>query len=321
MLKVIVCLFLIYQPVWLYSQRIDNAAIARQVYGEKYFRFHYDNDFFTKTYYYYTQGYQFELVAPVLKGNPVNLVLFPARDGNRKYGLSFEHYGFTPTSIAHDEILAGDRPFAGVIMLKSFGISTNPDRRERISVVLSTGMIGPAAFAGRMQATIHRWTNDAVPHGWQHQIRNDIVFNYEFNIEKELYSLPNIIALQTNANIAVGTLSDKAQAGFTLALGKFGSPFIQPETAYRKNFRLYIYRQPAVSLIGYDATLQGGLFNRSSPYFIQAKEMSRLTFQNTSGLVVNISRLYLEYNRTFLTREFRAGKRHQWGGVKIGCSF
>ena len=303
------------------GQKIDNTASFSNQVGDRYFRIHYDNDFYGNTDYYYTQGYQFELVNPLLIKNPISNLLLKLKDSHVKYGLSFEHYGFTPTSYRSDDIRYGDRPFAGVIMLKSFAISVNSQKRTRLSSIISTGMIGPAAFAGNMQATIHKWTGDATPHGWQNQIHNDIVVNYGLKHEFELFNIPNIFSLNTNTNIDVGTLSDKMQAGFTFTAGRFDSPFKTLVTKSSKNFQLYLYVQPLISFVGYDAALQGGIFNRSSPYTIPGKDVSRTTFQAKWGLVAQIWKIYFEYNRAYLTQEFRTGKSHKWGGLRMGYSF
>lgn len=315
--------FLVFLPVFGSAQRIDNIAAQRATQEKGYFRFHYDNDFFSRnrTDYYYTQGYSFEVAHPVFAKNPVSKILLRFRDKPATYGLASEHFGFTPTSIKSDEILMGDRPFAGVIMLKSFSISVDTARRQRLSSMLSLGMVGPAAFAGQMQAAIHRWSGDPEPHGWQYQIRNDGVVNYELNHERQLVTIPDFLSLNTNAQVRLGTLSDKVQAGLTLSLGYFDSPFVSFPNSRKKDLQFYVYSQPVGSLVGYDATLQGGLFNRSSPYTLTGAEINRFTFQHNYGVVMKVRKLYAEYYRTYLSREFKSGRTHVWGGVKLGIAF
>lgn len=308
-------------PLISYGQRIDNLASFRNVTGEKYFRIHYDNDFYGKTDYYYTQGYNLEFVNPGLSKNPLSHTLLRLKNSRTKYGISFEHYGFTPTSIKSNEILQNDRPFAGVIMLKSFSVSVDTLHKSRLSSILSTGMLGPAAFAGKMQKKIHSWTGDPEPMGWQYQIRNEVVINYELNYEKEIFNIPNIVSLNTNSGIRLGTLSDKIQGGATLTIGRFDSPFQTREKKIKNNYQLYFYTQPLVSLVGYDATMQGGIINRSSPYTLTAGQISRFTFQNSYGVILSVRNLYVEYYRTYLSKEFETGRTHKWGGLKIGLAF
>jgi hypothetical protein len=308
-------------PQVSFSQRIDNLASYRNVTGEKYFRIHYDNDFYGKTDYYYTQGYNFEFVNPGLRKNPLSRILLRLNNSRIKYGISFEHYGFTPTSIKSNEILRNDRPFAGVIMIKSFAASVDTLHKSRLTSVLSTGMLGPAAFAGKMQKKIHSWTGDQEPMGWQYQIKNEVVVNYELNYEKEIFNVPNIVSLNTNSGIRVGTLSDKIQGGATLTIGRFDSPFQTHEKRIKNNYQLYFYTQPLVSLVGYDATMQGGIINRSSPYTLTAGQIRRFTFQNSYGIILSVRNLYVEYYRTYLSKEFETGRTHKWGGLKIGLAF
>ncbi len=305
------------------AQRIDNTASQRAVREKGYFRFHYDNDFFSRdrTDYYYTQGYSFEVAHSIFAKNPVSKVLLRFPDKSATYGLAFEHFGFTPTSIKSDEVLVGDRPFAGVIMLKSFSISVDTARRQRLSSTLSLGGIGSVAFAGPMQTTIHRWSGDPEPHGWQHQIRSDVVVNYELNHERQLAAVPDFLSLNTNAQIRLGTLSSKLQSGVTLSLGYFDSAFSSSLKSRKKDLQLYVYSQSLGSIVGYDATLQGGLLNRSSPYALQASEINRFTFQHNYGVMLKVRKIYAEYYRTFLSREFKSGQEHVWGGVKLGVSF
>ena len=325
------CLYLvliIFLPTFGSAQRIDNTAAQRTISdeaspGKGYFRIHYDNDFFSRniTDYYYTQGYSFEVAHSVFAKNPISKLLLGFQGKPATYGIAFEHFGFTPTSIKSDEILVGDRPFAGVIMLKSFSISVDTARRQRLSSTLSLGMVGPAAFAGQMQTAIHRWSGDQEPHGWQYQIRNDVVVNYELNHERQIVSVPDFLSLHTDAQIRMGTLSDKVQAGLTLSLGYFNSAFTRSQNSGRKNLQVYLYSQPLGGLVGYDATLQGGLFNRRSPYTLSGSEINRFTFQHNYGIVLKVRKLYAEYYRTHLSREFKTGRTHVWGGVKLGISF
>jgi hypothetical protein len=99
--------------------------------------------------------------------------------------------------------------------------------------------------------------------------------------------------------------------------GSFENIYSQ-EPAHHKSFSLYLYEQPMVNVIGYDATLQGGLINRSSPYTINTGSLNRLVFHNRIGLVVNIRRVNVEYWQSFMTREFKTGIEPKTGGVQFG---
>ena len=307
-------------PVLGVAQRIDNTASFRQMGSDKYIRIHYDNDLFTGTDYYYTQGYAIEVVNPALRKNPLTHLLLKAKNSQARYVLTFEHTGFTPTSIRSNTIRVGDRPFAACLLLKSFSMSTDTVRRVRVSSELSVGMIGPVALGSEIQTALHRLTNGVEPRGWQYQIQNDAILNYTFSYEKQLYAYRYALSVSALGQVQAGTFSDRVQTGVVVMAGRFNSPFGSVQNRRRLPLQLYVYAQPVVSLVGYDATLQGGLFNRSSPYVIQANQLTRVTLQTNIGAVFTYKKLYLEYYQSALSREFEAGLSHRWGGIKIGVS-
>jgi hypothetical protein len=101
-------------------------------------------------------------------------------------------------------------------------------------------------------------------------------------------------------------------------LGLINDPFNE---GTHKNFKLYIYSQPLVNVIGYDATLQGGMFNRESIYTIFEDDIERFTGQNTYGIILQVRSLVFEYTRSAITREFNSGNSSKWGGFRIGDLF
>jgi lipid A 3-O-deacylase len=314
--KSLLLLFILFAPSFLLAQKIDNMASFRDIKSPNSFRFHYDNDYFTSTDKEYTQGYNFELTSPLLVKNPLNFLFISPKGSEFKYGLCLEHIGFTADNIASEQIQFDDRPFAAAIMLKSFLIATDTIRKSRIVSSLNVGIIGPGAFGGDMQTAIHKATGNTIPKGWYNQIKNDAVINYELSYEKQLLRFRDLFSIQTNATVRLGTLFTNAAVGFNATLGLINSPFTSIKN--KNKFQLYLYTQPLVNVIGYDATLQGGLFNRKSVYIINSSDIERFTLQNNFGIVLQYRALCLEYTRTILTREFSSGSAFKWGGIRIG---
>jgi lipid A 3-O-deacylase len=301
------------------AQKIDNMASFRDLDANRYFRYNYDNDYFASRDQDYTQGYNFELVSPSLVQNPINTFLLKQKNSNTKYGISIEHIGFTPFNIKSASIQYGDRPFAAAIMLKSFAITTDTIHKSRLVSSLNVGLIGPGAFGKEMQVAIHEATGNTIPQGWQHQIRNDAVVNYEVSYEKQLLSYRNIFSLQSNTSLRLGTLFTNATIGFNTNFGIINTVFKQTKT--KKRIAIYGYAQPILTFVGYDATLQGGLLNHKSPYTISNSAIERLTAQLNYGIILQTRTLYFEYSRVIITREFEAGNSSEWGGIKVGFRF
>lgn len=312
-------LLLLIIPNCILAQKINNMSSFRDIKNETYFRFNYDNDYFTSSDENYTQGYNFELISPFFEKNPLNNLFYIPENTENKFGLSIEHIGFTPNSYKSPEIQFGDRPFAAAIMLKSFVISTNIEKKYRGYSSLNIGIIGPGAFGKEMQVAIHKATGNTIPQGWKNQIKNDVVLNYEVGLEKQLLRFNNFFSLQSDSNLKVGTLFTNASLGLNATIGIINSPFSSNNE--KNKFQLYFYTQPVINVIGYDATLQGGLFNRKSPYTISSSSIERFTAQHNYGIVLKTRTLYFEYSRSAITREFDTGSSAKWGGIKIGFTF
>ncbi len=312
-------LIILFFPIVLTAQKINNMASFRNIAGDSYFRFNYENDYFAATDRDYTQGYSFEVVTPLLAKNPINKLFVSAKNSRQKYGLAIEHNGYTPYRYESDQIQYGDRPFAAAIMLKSFKISTDTIKKSRISAALNLGLIGPGAFGGEMQTAIHEATGNDIPQGWQFQIKNDIVLNYEINYERQLLRYQNYFLLQGNGRLRLGTLNTDASVGIATMIGLFSADW--DNTIGKPKYQFYLYSQPLLSLIAYDATLQGGIFNDDSPYTISSNNVRRFTGQNNYGIVIQTRTMFFEYSRSVITREFSTGRAAGWGGIKIGFKF
>ena len=313
----LLCLLLL--SAFAHAQKIDNTASFRDINSESYFRFNYDNDFFTATDLYYTQGYQLELVTPWLCKNPINYILPKVKNGETRYGLLFENLGYVPTSISVAAIQYGDRPYASTMALKSFAIATDTVQHYRIASSLTVGVIGPAAQGNEIQTGIHKWIGDEPPLGWHNQVKNDLVLDYELGYEKELLRLKNFFALNLDTKAHLSTFTTNASIGFNATLGLINSPFTA--TKNKKKFTAYLYTQPKLKFVGYDASLQGGLFNTTSPYTIPNSGIERFVYENNYGIIIRLHSLYFEYSRNDITSEFKSGHSHKWGGFKIGAAF
>jgi len=303
-------------PITVFSQAMHSGASYTNIDADRYFRIGYDNDFFTGTDEYYTQGISMETVSPTLKYNPLSWVLIHPKDAHNRYGITVEHEGYTPRSIGDEQILYDNHPYAAVLMLKSFAISDKPENGQRFYTSLSTGVIGPAAGGKEMQMAIHKALAILQPGGWQNQIHNDVVLNYELIYEHRLWGTAHTLEIDANAGARAGTFSDRASIGLSMMTGYFNSPL--NDNNDNKAFHLYLFEAPTIHGVVYDATLQGGMFNRSSPYTIGSQDITRLVFENKTGVVLTFKGLYAQYYVGYQSKTFNNGLTHFWGGFLVG---
>ena len=92
-----------------------------------------------------------------------------------------------------------------------------------------------------------------------------------------------------------------------------------------KSFSLVYRVSPVAQLVGYDATLQGGLFNDSSPYTVPASDISRAVARIHTSLDMRFGGFGASFGHTYQTRRFATIDAHAWGeltlvwyGQKIG---
>jgi hypothetical protein len=293
--------------------------------ADNFLRINYDNDLFSQTDRYYTQGIYFEFISPVIKKSPLTKILIPApKTSQNCYGIKIEHCGYTPRSILHDSIYFGERPYAATFILSHFLTSISKEKRIRLTTKIDLGVIGPLAKGKEMQKQIHYWTNNAQPLGWQYQIANDFVLNYELNLEKGIFTGKYFEAI-VFSDVRVGTLYDDIGAGAMVRTGKMFSYFenlgMTKSKENKKDFQCYFFAKGKVKAVGYNATMQGGMFNQKSIYTIPSSDIKRVVGIFNVGIVVAYKTVSAEFSKTFLSPEFKGGLDHSWGHCNVTICF
>ena len=289
-----------------------------EVSTEKYFNIIFDNDIFSNTDYYYTNGVTLELWHPGLRILPTSyLLLNGGKNSVNHYSLSLTQTLYTPIDPDQTEVQVGDRPFASCLFLTHSNVSNNAFKKIRVTTGIDLGVIGPAALGGFVQKTIH----NIKPEGWQNQISNDLILNYTIQLEKGIALSRNVEFIARLSGQA-GTLYDNLGVGASIrisnASGYFESLFLSsrnPGEVHRLNYCLMFSTEEIFT--GYNATLQGGLLeNENDIYIIPAQDISRNVFHARLSIGLNYGRFGLTAEHIFLTREFNTGKNHMWSRIK-----
>jgi lipid A 3-O-deacylase len=138
-------------------------------------------------------------------------------------------------------------------------------------------------------------------------------------VEKGIYAYQNHFLATCKAGGQFGTFRDKIFGTVSFMGGIFDNPFSSNGAQIAK-FQVYTFFEQRVQAVGYDATLQGGLINRTSPYVLSSSEVKRIVFQNNLGVTIRFKKVTIEYFQSYITSEFRAGHDHHWGGIRLGAS-
>ena len=302
------------------GQEMENNGTYSNIASGKYVRLCVDNDYFSGTDKQYTEGVALEYFSPGLKMCPLErLLYYPVLQGMTiKYGMGIEQEAYTPYNLKAIAPVFNDRPYASVMLLKTIAIATDAANRQRFATTLTLGVIGPSALGEDIQKGAHIVFDNVIPAGWKYQVHDDVVVNYQLDFQKQVYAYSDRLSADIDVMGRVGTLSDKTGAGVTLMAGKIRSAFSK-ETPERGTW-IYGYVHPEVNFIGHDATLQGGVFNSSSPYTVSSTEIARTVFKNHLGLVMVRNNWTLECFRCFQSKLIRGGDDHAWNGIRVNMA-
>jgi len=280
-----------------------------------------DNDTYYYTDYYYTNGLEFELILPVFNKTPF-LPFFPKVVNHQKNrsGLSVSQKFYTPKNIRDTVIQFNDRPFAATLELNHFMLSLNMETGLNFSGRIRLGIIGPAAGGEALQKKIHEWNNSPIPNGWDYQIANDIILNYDFSVNYPFIYKPSykfgIIGVGR-----LGTINDDLGCGLNFSFGnnRFTKELISDETikSKRKKVRFFLNTDSFLKLVLFNATLQGGLFSQNQEYIIKQEDMSLLVFSANMEIGILWQGVSLSCEHNFITKEFESGDYHNYASIKL----
>lgn len=296
------------------TQEINNYSTLFDVRDSSFTRISYDNDIFRGTDRWYTQGIGIDVYSYKLKKNPLNAMLFRLKDSDRdRFGIEFRTHGCTPSTILSDSVLIGDRPYAGVFSLGIARTSQRANKQVRMTSQFELGMIGPAALGEQTQTTIHKITGSDLPLGWENQIKNAPIINYSFRMENMSgLPFPRFFLTSTYYEVKLGTFQTNASCGIEFSIGQRNNP--SAKTFHRVEY--YLYSQSSIKIVGYDASLMGGIINRDG-YHLRYSEINPLVLKQHLGFVIAVPHFSFAFDLAFISREIRSGLPHSWGGLRL----
>jgi lipid A 3-O-deacylase len=285
------------------------------------FSYTYENDVFTATDRYYTQGIKPEFVHPVLSKIPTRkILLLPGNATQKIYGINATQICNTPRSIRYDTIKMGERPYSASIFLSHFLVSNNKDQNIRITSKIDLGIIGPCAVCEQEQKGIHKALKNIQPLGWEYQLNSDVLLNYSVGLDKGIIVQPNMEFIGLS-RLRFGTLNNDIGIGYLLRFGKMNGYFNSYSlVGNRKKFQFVAYVKGVASIVVYNAYLQGGIFSKDI-YTLSSREITRLIATMETGINISFQKFSLGYNLHWISPEFTKGIMHGWGGCYLSFGF
>lgn len=308
-------------PIW--TDPTVNGAVTSI---NRYFIVDFENDIFTNTDYYFTNGASLGLVHPALQHLFLSALLPNAGTSSlNHYGVALRQNMYTPINPEAPEIPALDRPFAGVLLVEFFKISTQHLRQLQLSSSFQIGLIGPPSLASLIQKSMH----ELEPVGWRYQIKSDLLINYSVQITQRVLRLRHL-DWRTDAALRVGSYRSEAEAGTSLRIGILPVAFNPFPMAKEGSVELSNQQKKWLGWFEleakgrynvHDASLYGGWFNKSSPFTIAPNLRQHLTFGLSAGVGFAYKNIGLGVKIVYLSPEFKHGFDHRWGAIRVVHNF
>jgi hypothetical protein len=236
-------------------------------------------------------------------------------DGQTRVSIDVMQQIYTPRNIFRVSPNPRDHPVAA-ILAADFGLIQDTDR-SRSTLVVTAGVIGPAALGRQVQNGFHELIHDRINKGWADQLPNEPALNLTAGRTWRL-GLVQALGVETDMlpslTAGVGTVRDYAQAGVIFRVGQgldsdFGVSRIWPGVsggdayAPTRDFVWYVFAGVNGQVVGRDAFLDGNIFSSS-----RHVEHLPLVGEMEAGGAVIWHGVRISYTQTWQTNRFRGQK-------------
>ena len=224
MKKVLLIIFLL--SILNYVKAQENSNEYKQI---EFVKLNQSNDLFTYWFQsdkYFTDGVDIEFAHKIFNNKIADKVLLGFDTKYKDYSLSFNQDMYTPANTQITYIDSNDRPYAGQLYLTYSKFSNQFFKGRKLSSSLYVGIQGPASKAGESQNYVHSAINNPTAKGWDNQISNGLILDYEMQYMAmiPLYSPINELHYFVNAHI--GALNVSTEAGFRFKLGRYTDSYM-----------------------------------------------------------------------------------------------
>ena len=287
------------------------------------FSFRNDNDLylFNKQDQYYTNGIFFNF-----RRAADSTVLSP-REVNRIWGLTIgqQMYNAYTASIRYASEV--DRPITAYLFAAAH-LDRYFEREQSLSLSAEVGTIGKRALGQQLQEGVHRAFRLYDINGWQYQLENAWGVDLAARYARLLYRYPaRWFDLSAQATATLGLNHTGVSVAPSLRIGRINPLHRSAYTGSRLQARgnspaneLFLYYRPQLHLVGYDATLQGGMFRRDKGPVTHTP--ARLVWYHQVGVMYARRALSLHFNYISCSKEVpEMFFRHRYGSVGVGVRF
>jgi len=235
------------------------------------------------------------------------------------------YYGQAPDPTLHD------RPFTGYLYT---GIVFNQfyKKEQMLSYGINVGATGKSSLAEETQRRFHQLLGIYKIAGWEYQLKGEFSVNLNAAYNKLLFRTESDkFDIIGTTSAALGNALTSVNAGAMLRFGKinpihssasFNSRISNDAKSESKSVKkeFFLFTKPELNFIGYDATIQGGLFlDDKGPITFGVK---RFVYSQQVGLIFASKRWTANYTTIFKSREVKSrAKAYYYSSVGLAYQF
>lgn len=282
-----------------------------------------DNDLylFNKQDQYYTNGVFFNI------RKTVDSTRLSPNEANRIWGLTIgqKMYNAYTANIRYIEEV--DRPITAYLFFAA-DFDRYFDSERFVSVTVEAGTIGQRALGEEFQEGFHKAFRLYDIAGWQYQLKNAFGIDAAVHYGGLLYRNPaRWFDVSWRAAATLGFNHTGLSASPSFRFGRINPLHRSVYTSSRLQAHghtvakeLFLYYRPRLHFVGYDATLQGGMFLRDKGPVTYTP--ARWVWYNQVGVMYAKNALSLHLQYIFYTKEVPGMFfRHRYGSVGVGYRF
>lgn len=278
----------------------------------------FENDIFTNTDYYFTNGVNIEFTTSLARKGFYKLLPGVTQHPDLQFtGFSITQNIYTPTNPDVENILNNDRPFSAFLTIGQFRETYSFHQNLYMKSRIELGVLGPASLGKTVQSSIHQ----IEPVGWNNQIGNMPLVNFYFFISKSLAGNSHY-EVNLTGDVAAGTAFNRVSPGVSFRTGTF-TPLLKGSASIgtTRAWQYWFFVNASSRMVVYDATLQGNIFKSRDPYVIGQDQINRVVAEASAGLAVYKKNVGMEFTLHYISPEFEKGRHFQWGSLFLIIEF
>jgi len=247
----------------------------------------------------------------------------------KTYEITLGQKMFNPYSGYAPDPATQDRPFAGYLYAEG-AMNWFYSNESTLKTSVQVGTTGKNSLAEAGQELLHRVIGFYDLEGWDYQIKNELALNLSAQYTRLLGRVAdNAVEFSFEGYANLGTTFTGAGAGLLFRTGSLNQLFnsaytnavignnAKTKALVKREF--FFYAKPQLNLVGYDATIQGSVFNNNSPVTFGQKP---LVFAQQLGIDYSSQRFTFDFGVLFKTKEVKSVARaHQWGSISMFYRF